>query len=101
MGPARINDPMLPSSASAAIAEVAVSDAWRLFSDEDWTALLAEDRAERGEVDRDPPPTWGSSWRRWGVRATAAPSGRPALTAKDPLNSAPGRISPPVTPQGE
>ena len=50
---ARMSDPMLPSSAVARIAEAAVNDAWRLFSDQGWTALMAEDRAARGPVDGD------------------------------------------------
>jgi len=53
---ARASDPMLPSSAVARIAEAAVDDAWRLFSDQGWTALMAEDRAQRGPVDGDEPP---------------------------------------------
>ncbi len=53
---ARTSDPMLPSSAAARIAEAAVNDAWRLFSDQGWTALMAEDRARRGPVDGDEPP---------------------------------------------
>ena len=53
---ARASDPMLPSSAAARIAEAAVNDAWRLFSDQGWTALMAEDRAQRGPVDGDEPP---------------------------------------------
>jgi len=63
---ARMNDPMLPSSAVAAIAEAAVDDAWRLFSDQNWTALLAEDRAERGDVDRDPPSDLGQFMQKVG-----------------------------------
>src|SRR5688572_21029926 len=35
---ARMQDPMLPSSAAAEVAEAAVNDAWRLFSEESWTA---------------------------------------------------------------
>lgn len=53
---ARTSDPMLPSSAAARIAEAAVNDAWRLFSDQGWTALMAEDRAQRGPVAGDEPP---------------------------------------------
>lgn len=52
---ARASDPMLPSSAAARIAEAAVDDAWRLFSDQGWTALMAEDRAQRGPVEGDGP----------------------------------------------
>jgi hypothetical protein len=49
---ARVSDPMLPSSVAARVAEAAVNDAWRLFSDDQgWTALMAEDRAERGPVE--------------------------------------------------
>ena len=49
---ARANDPMLSSSGAARIAEDAVNDAWRLFNtDQGWTALMAEDRTERGPVD--------------------------------------------------
>ncbi len=59
---ARMSDPMLPSSAAARIAEAAVNDAWRVFSDQNWTALLAEDRAQRGPVDGDmPAPAPGQS----------------------------------------
>jgi hypothetical protein len=51
---ARAGDPLLSSSAAARIAETAVNDAWRLFStDQRWTSLLAEDRAQRGPVDGD------------------------------------------------
>jgi hypothetical protein len=63
---ARMNDPMLPSSAAAAIAESAVDDAWRLFSDQNWTLLLAEDRAERGDVDRDAPSDLGQFMQKVG-----------------------------------
>jgi hypothetical protein len=52
---ARMSDPMLPSSAAADVAEVAVNDAWRVFSDQNWTALMAEDRAARGPVEGDLP----------------------------------------------
>ena len=52
---ARASDPMLPSSAVARIAEAAVNDAWRLFSDQGWTALMAEDRQRRGAVEGDEP----------------------------------------------
>jgi hypothetical protein len=49
---ARANDPMLSSSGAARIAEIAVNDAWRLFNtDQGWTALMAEDRAQRGPVE--------------------------------------------------
>ena len=54
---ARTSDPMLPSSAAARIAEAAVNDAWRVFSDQAWTALMAEDRAQRGPVEGDGPET--------------------------------------------
>jgi hypothetical protein len=53
---ARLGDPMLPSSAAAEIADVAVNDAWRVFSDQNWTALMAEDRAARGPVEGDLAP---------------------------------------------
>jgi hypothetical protein len=52
---ARMSDPLLSSSAAAGIAEAAVSDAWRLFSGESWTALMADDRAQRGPVEGDVP----------------------------------------------
>lgn len=53
---ARASDPMLPSSVVARVAEAAVNDAWRLFSDDQgWTALMADDRAERGPVEGEPP----------------------------------------------
>jgi hypothetical protein len=52
---ARIGDPLLASSAVAAVAEAAVQDAWRLFSEESWTALMAQDRARRGPVEGDAP----------------------------------------------
>jgi len=52
---ARMSDPMLPSSAAADVAEVAVNDAWRVFSDQNWTALMAEDRVARGPVGGDLP----------------------------------------------
>jgi hypothetical protein len=53
---ARASDPMLPSSVVARVAEAAVNDAWRLFSDDPgWTALMAEDRAERGPVEGELP----------------------------------------------
>jgi hypothetical protein len=52
---ARMADPLLSSSAAADIAEAAVSDAWRLFSGESWTALMADDRTQRGPVEGDAP----------------------------------------------
>ena len=49
---ARASDPMLSSSAAARIAADAINDAWRFFNtDQGWTRLMAEDRAERGPVD--------------------------------------------------
>ena len=54
---ARAGDPMLSSSSAARIAEDAVNHAWRLFStDQRWTALMAEDRAQRGPVDGEASP---------------------------------------------
>jgi hypothetical protein len=51
---ARISDPLLSSSNAARIAEDAMGDAWRLFNtDMGWTALMAEDRTQRGPVDGD------------------------------------------------
>jgi hypothetical protein len=66
---ARIRDPLLPSSTTGRIAEQAVRDAWRSFSGQSWTALMAEDRARRGPVEGDGapaslepvPPAQGSS----------------------------------------
>jgi hypothetical protein len=49
-----MSDPLLSSSNAARIAEDAMGDAWRLFNtDMGWTALMAEDRTQRGPVDGD------------------------------------------------
>jgi hypothetical protein len=52
---ARMRDPLLSSSASAEVAELAVRDAWRSFSGQSWAGLMGEDRARRGPVDGDAP----------------------------------------------
>jgi hypothetical protein len=58
---ARMSDPLLSSSAAARIAEEAVGDAWRLFNtDYGWTALLAQDRLQRGPVEGEDAPQDGS-----------------------------------------
>ncbi len=54
---ARMGDPLLSSGAAATIAEHSVRDAWRLFSDQSWTELMAEDRAQRGPVEGDSAPS--------------------------------------------
>ena len=53
---ARMGDPLLSSGAAAAIAEKSARDAWRLFSDQSWTELMAQDRAQRGPVEGDGAP---------------------------------------------
>ena len=50
---ARMRDPLLGSAQTGRIADQAVRDAWRGFSGQVWTALLAEDREKRGRVDGD------------------------------------------------
>jgi len=50
---ARMRDPLLGSAQTGRIADQAVRDAWRGFSGQVWTALLAEDREKRGPVDGD------------------------------------------------
>ena len=50
---ARMRDPLLGSAQTSRIADQAVRDAWRGFSGQVWTALLAEDREKRGPVDGD------------------------------------------------
>ena len=53
---ARAGDPLLSSSAAARSAEAAVSEAWSLFSsNQRWTALMAEDREQRGPVEGEAP----------------------------------------------
>lgn len=54
---ARMQDPLLGSAQTGNVAEQAVRDAWRAFSGQGWTALLAEDRQERGQVKGGEPPT--------------------------------------------
>jgi len=54
---ARMQDPLLGSAQTGNVAEQAVRDAWRAFSGQGWTALLAEDRQDRGQVKGDEPPT--------------------------------------------
>ena len=53
---ARMRDPLLGSAQTGRIAEQAVRDAWRAFSGQGWTALLAEDRERRGPVEGQEPP---------------------------------------------
>ena len=48
---ARMRDPLLGSAQTGRIAEQAVRDAWRAFGGQGWTALLTEDRAQRGPVE--------------------------------------------------
>lgn len=50
---ARIRDPLMSSAETGRIAERAVRDAWRSFSGQSWTALMAEDRTRRGPVEGD------------------------------------------------
>jgi hypothetical protein len=52
---ARMRDPLLGSAQTGRIAEQAVRDAWRAFSGQGWTALLADDRSQRGPVEGDRP----------------------------------------------
>ena len=53
---ARMRDPLLSSSSTDRIAEDAVRTAWRSFSGESWTGLMAADRSRRGPVEGDSPP---------------------------------------------
>jgi hypothetical protein len=52
---ARLRDPLLGSGQTGRIAEQAVRDAWRAFSGQSWTALMAEDRRRRGPVEGEEP----------------------------------------------
>jgi hypothetical protein len=47
---ARMRDPLLGSAETGRVAEQAVREAWRAFSGQGWTALLAADREQRGPV---------------------------------------------------
>ena len=53
---ARMRDPLLGSAQTGRVAEQAVRDAWRAFSGQGWTALLAADREQRGPVEGQQQP---------------------------------------------
>jgi hypothetical protein len=48
---ARMHEPFASSRRLAELAETATRAAWRAFGDDSWTALLAEDRERRGQVE--------------------------------------------------
>jgi hypothetical protein len=74
---ARMRDPLLSSSAAAAIADDAVRGAWRAFSGQSWTALMGDDRAQRGPVEGDAPS------------ASLAPAPAPPAAAPPPAPEEP------------
>lgn len=53
---ARMRDPLLGSAQTGRVAEQAVREAWRAFSGQEWTALLAADREQRGPVEGQEQP---------------------------------------------
>jgi hypothetical protein len=53
----RTQEPFMSSSRVAELAREATRSAWRAVGAEPWNAMMAEDRARRGPVEGDEPPS--------------------------------------------